>query len=457
MYRKYIKDLIYWNNNRRRKPLVVWGARQAGKTFLIRDLFAEEYYPNNYIYIDCNVENDIVRFCETHSNVDDVINYISLDKGRVINEKTLLIFDEVQECLPIITLLKYFCQEHREIPVIVTGSMVRIKIQRETRKRGVKSGRQFLFPVGKINQLTIYPMDFEEFLFNSNQILYKKIQEAYVNKTALNPEAHHKALDYFYSYLLVGGMPEAVDVFLESGSYQESREVLADIYDNYLTDMELYQASPESVVRAKKIFENIYALLNKESKNFKSTMIEPGAKGRDMRTPIEWLTLAHIILQSSLVKERVTIPLIDSEESLHRLYLADIGMFSYQSGINAKTFLSNDGRNTLSGIFFENYVACELARSGHKLFYWKGKGDAEFEFLVEHDSVIIPIDVKKGRGTLNSLEKYKNHNKVEVVIKVSANNYGYEEQKKILTIPFYMLFSFLNSLSKGEINIAEEQ
>jgi len=176
-----------------------------------------------------------------------------------------------------------------------------------------------------------------------------------------------------------------------------------------------------------------------------------------MRTPIEWLTLAHIILRSSLVKERVTIPLIDSEESLHRLYLADIGMFSYQSGINVKTFLSNDGRNTLSGIFFENYVACELARSGHKLFYWKGKGDAEFEFLVEHDSVIIPIDVKKGRGTLSSLEKYKNHNKVEVVIKVSANNYGYEEQKKILTIPFYMLFSFLNSLSKGEINIAEEQ
>ena len=304
--------------------------------------------------------------------------------------------------------------------------------------------------------MTIYPLDFEEFIFNSNQILYKKIQEAYANKRALNPEIHNKALDYFYSYLLVGGMPEAVDIFLKSGSYQESREVLVDVYDNYLADMELYQASPESVIRAKKIFENIYTQLNKESKNFKSTMIEPGAKGRDMRTPIEWLTLAHVILQSSLVKERVTSPLIDSDESMHRLYLADMGMFSYQSGINAKTFLSDDGRNTLSGIFFENYVACELVRSGHKLFYWKGKGNAEFEFLVEKDSLIIPIDVKKGRGVLNSLEKFENHNKVEVVIKVSANNYGYDEQKKMLTIPFYMLFSFLNSLSKGEINITEE-
>lgn len=450
MYRKYINDLKSWLNSRNRKPLMIWGARQVGKSYLIKNIFAETYFKGKYIYVDCRTDHDFVDYCASHVNAKEVINYLSLDRGMKIDSSTLLIFDEAQECLPIVTLMKYFCQDFKDIPVIVTGSMVRIKIQRENRKRGNASNDKFLFPVGKINQLTIYPLDFEEFLYNSNHVLYEAIKDSYYKKSKIDELLHNKALEQFYDYLMLGGMPEVVNEFLETKSYQAAKEVLIDLYDNYLGDMELYQASPESIVRSKKIFENIYSQLNKESKNFKSSLIEKKLKNRDIRSPIDWLSLAFLINKASLVKEKVTIPLVDSDESLYRLYLSDMGMFTYQSNINPKAFLSNEGRNTLSGIFFENYVSIELVNYGYKLFYWRGKGDSEFEFVIESESTIIPIDVKKSKGKLNSLEKFTEHNKLNYAVKISKNNYGFDKENKILTIPFYFLPFYLQELKEKE-------
>lgn len=138
-------------------------------------------------------------------------------------------------------------------------------------------------------------------------------------------------------------------------------------------------------------------------------------------------------------------------ESNFRLFLGDIGMFSYQSGINAASFISNERENTLSGIFFENFVANELLAKNHKLFYWKGKSTSEFEFIVESANKLYPIDVKKSKGTLNSLAKFANHNKFEVAIKVSKNNYGYDEKGKLLTIPFYFISFVAKNLSDGNL------
>ena len=450
MYRKYFKNLEDWLFNKNRKPLMVWGARQVGKSYLIKNLFAERYFKNNYIYVDCRTDYEFVNYCESHVNASDVINYLSLDRGIKISEKTLIIFDEAQECLPIVTLMKYFCQDFREIPIIVTGSMVRIKIQREDRKRGNGSNSKFLFPVGKINQLTMYQLDFEEFLYNANKVLYDSLKDSYDTKCEIDDMLHNKALEYFYDYLMLGGMPEVVNEYLTSKSYQSAREILVDLYDNYLGDMDLYQASPESIVRSKKVFECIYQQLNKESKNFKSSLIEKNLKNRDLRTPIDWLSLAFLINKSELVKENATIPLNNSNESLYRLYLSDMGLFTYQSNINPKLFLSNDGRNTLSGIFFENYVAIELVNYGYKLFYWKGKNDSEFEFIIENESTIIPIDVKKNKGKLYSLERFKEHNKLNYAVKISKNKYGFNEENRVLTIPFYFLPFYLKDLREKE-------
>ena len=146
-------------------------------------------------------------------------------------------------------------------------------------------------------------------------------------------------------------------------------------------------------------------------------------------------------------------PLMPDSDSSFRLFLGDIGMFSYQSGINAASFVSSERENTLSGIFFENFVANELIAKEHKLFYWRGKASAELEFIVESDNRLYPIDVKKGRGTLNSLEKFSNHNKFEYAIKVSKNNYGYDPEQKLLTIPLYFIPFAAKDLADGKMKV----
>lgn len=452
MERFALQQILDWHQSERRKPLIVWGARQVGKTYLVKDIFAETYYHDNYIYVDCKIEDEIKTFCSETANAEKIIEYISLRKGKKITHETLLIFDEVQECPNIISALKYFCQDFREIPVIATGSMVRIKLQRETNKRGV-ANNQFLFPVGKINQITVYPMTFDEYLLNSNRILYDKIKEAYMHRTPLSSEVHALAMDQVYRYLLVGGMPEAVDIYLDKENLFESREALKVLYDNYLSDMELYQASQEAVLRSRLLFSNIFKELNKESKNFSPGLIEEKSKTRDFATSIQWLTMAHIVNQSFQLKEHITMPLMQDNDSYFRLFLGDIGMFSYQSGINAASFISNERENTLSGIFFENFVANELVAKGHKLFYWRGKASAELEFIIESDNKLFPIDVKKGRGTLNSLEKFSNHNRFECAIKVSKNNYGYNAEQKLLTLPFYFFPFASTELAEGIFQI----
>lgn len=447
MDRLALNDLIEWNNNKFRKPLIVWGARQVGKTYLILELFAKQYYPDNYLYIDFKYEDEIRDFCFETANAQKIIEFISLQKDIDINKNTLLIFDEVQECPNIISALKYFCQNYREIPVIATGSMVRVKLQREV------SNKQFLFPVGKIDQINIFPMSFDEFLLNANHNLYKAVLNAYNDKKPLSNQIHEMALDYVYKYLLVGGMPEVVDVYLNGGSLLDSQRILKTLYDNYLSDMELYQASRESIVRSRLLFENIYKELNKEAKNFSPGLLKENSKTRDYYTAINWLSMAHIINQSFQLKEHVSMPLIQENESYFRLYLNDIGMFSYQSDINAASFLSNDRENVLSGIFYENFVANELKVKGHGLFYWKGKDSAELEFIVESNNKLYPIDVKKNKGSLNSLKKFSDHNKFEFAIKVSRNNYGYSETQKLLTVPFYFVPFMANDLAKGTMTI----
>ncbi len=452
MERIQMQNLIDWNNNKKRKPLIVWGARQVGKTYLVKDLFAEQFYKDNYIYIDFKIEDEVNEFCQNTANAEKIIEYISLLKGKQITEDTLLIFDEIQECPNIISALKYFCQDFRNIPVIATGSMVRIKIQRTTRKRGTIE-EKFLFPVGKINQITVYTLTFDEFLLNYNKVMYDTIKKAYEEKKPLDAGIHELAMEQVYRYLLVGGMPEAVDSYIEDGNLLESREILKGLYDNYLADMELYQASQEAIIRSRALFSNIYKELNKENKNFSPSLVEEKAKTRDFATSIQWLTLAHIVNQSFQLKEHITMPLIADSDSYFRLFLGDIGMFSYQSGINSASFVSSERENTLSGIFFENFIANELTAKGNGLFYWKGKSSAELEFIVESDNKLYPIDVKKGKGTLNSLQKFKDHNKFEYAIKVSKNNYGFDAEQKLLTVPFYFFPFVAKDLAEGTMAI----
>lgn len=456
MKRKYLSRLLEWKDNPRRKPLMVWGARQVGKSYLIKDLFAEVYYPNSYLRIDCSSDSVFTRYVFENANLDKVLKFISINYGFDVTKDTLLIFDEVQECLPVVSLLKQFCELRRDIPVIATGSLVRIKIKRQTTKRGKFAKNEFLFPVGKINQLNVFPMTFDEFLMNYKPNLYDEIKKSFLSGKDMD-NLHQTCISIFNEYIAIGGMPEVIDAYIDEISQRnpnalsEARSILKDIYADYLDDMSLYQASPESVIRSKAIFENIYGQLNKENKNFKCSQIEKNSKNRDMVSPIDWLTTARVAAKSCELKEKVTSPLVTSSESLFRLYLSDVGIYALQSHLSSNDFASSI-YGEFSGYFYENYLATELIARDYKLFYWKGKRDAELEFVLEVNGRIIPIDIKKGKGTLKSLEEFRNHNKKDLAVKVSSGRYGFDRENFILNIPFYYVPFFLDVLQKGEIN-----
>lgn len=454
MERLALADIIEWNKTRT-KPLMVYGARQVGKTYLIKDIFAERYYEGNYIYIDFKSDDSAREFVcgdgkgrEATSNAKKIMEYLSLRENREINDKTLLIFDEVQEALPIVTALKYFKQDFPNVPVIVSGSMVLIKLKRQIKIANQLKKEGFFLPVGSLQELFISPMSFEEFLINRNAALYQAINDAYASKKPLDDSIHELALNELYHFLLVGGMPEDVGLFLNGASLINVRKNMVSLFDDYLNDMELYQASGESIVRSKRIFNSIYSELNRESKDFRASLIDKKLKTRDLFSPIEWLVTAGAVYKAEETKERVTIPLRSDNESNFRLYMMDNGFLAYQSGINMSTFVDHDERNSLSGVFLENYVACELSSKRFPLFYWKGKNNAEFEFLLMEGNSVTPIDVKKGRGALNSLEKFKAHNHCAKAIKFSKNNYGYDEKSGIETIPLYMVYAYLNDLRR---------
>lgn len=447
MKRKYLSKLEEWVQKPDRKPLMVWGARQVGKSYLVEELFAKKFFKDRYLKIDLSDEDDFVEYAENNSNLGKVLDYIELHYHFVPDKDHLLFFDEAQECPSIVKMMKHFCEKRRDIPLIVSGSLVRLRINRDSKK----ANKTFLFPVGKINQLYVYPMTFDEFLANYDSNIYEYVKRKFESKDLIDQYIHQELIDVFKTYMFVGGMPEAVQTFLnykdkKIRAYKETSKKIQEIYDDYLADMGLYQTSTESMIRSRLIYKDIYKQLNKENKNFKISNTIENAKNRDMINPYFRLTTANVVLQSFCLKEKITLPLIEDESSIFRFYLSDVGMFTHQSGLDYERFLI-DKDNALSGIYYENYVATELVARRYPLFYWKGKRSSEFEFIMNIDNSIVAIDAKRGKKNLNSIEEFRNHNKTDLIIKVSSNQYGYNEDQKLLTLPFYFFSFYLNSLS----------
>jgi uncharacterized protein len=448
--RKQLENLVSWYNKKNRKPLVLWGARQVGKTYLVKDLFAKSYF-KDFVYIDLKKDDEANDFFSTTCDPTKYLKYIEARYEKKISNETPLIFDEVQQCHQVLTSLKYFKQDYPNLPVIATGSMVRLSLRQSSTSKN--NNDSFLFPVGAIDSINIYPLTFEEYLLNTNTILLDRIKTAYKNKEALNPYEHNLAFDYLYEYLTIGGLPEVVNTFLIDKSYVDAKNVLKEVYNNYLADMDTYNISSETILKTRNIYTNIFAQLNKENKNFKISQIDKNKSNRDYFNAYQWLEIAKIVYRSRNLTGKITLPIIQENEGLFRLYLSDIGMFSYQSKTSQSDFFVKDKRNTLSGIFYENYVATEFASKDIPLYYWTGKNYNEFEFVVENNGKIIPIDVKKGSGKLNSLEAFRLANGKSTAVKISTNGFGYDKLQDILTIPLYEVFLLANDLANNLILI----
>ena len=444
MERIKLKELEKWLKSPYRKPLIVWGARQVGKTYLVKELFAKRYF-KDYIYIDLKKDDQARTFFSSTSDSDKYITYIETRFGKKLNSEILLIFDEVQQCHQVLSSLKYFCQDHRDIPVIATGSLVRLSIKQQDQKN---TDDDFLFPVGKIDSLNIFPVTFEEYLLNVNPLLLDLIKRSYDKQQALEPVYHEMAMNFLHEYLTIGGLPEALDIFIKEKSYVDATQVLKEVYNNYLGDMDTYNVSNETILKTRNVYKNIFSQLNKENKNFKVTLIEKGKSNRDYFNAYEWLELAHVVYRCHNLKGHINLPFQEESSGLFRLYLADVGIFAFQSQVNQSDFFVKDRRNTLSGVFYENYAACELAANEIPLFYWTGKQTHEFEFVLYSKGKIYPVDVKKKNGNLGSLEEFRSYNGKCTAIKISSNNFGFNTENDILTIPHYAVFCLAEMINK---------
>lgn len=449
MYRKYLQRLESWIDDPLRKPLMVYGARQVGKSYLVEELFAKKYFRGRYLRIDLSDDDDFLKYAEKNPSLTKILEYIHFHYHFVPDEKHLLIFDEIQECPSIVKTLKHFREKRRDIPVIATGSLVRLSVYRNSKNKG----RKFLFPVGNIEELHVYPMTFDEFLYNYDIVKYNYVKNAFGKKADIDEIIHKELMDDFRTYMFVGGMPEAINAFLlykndRAKAHKEAEKKIKEIYNDYLNDMDLYQSSTDAIIKTKLIYKDVYRQLNKEKENFKISQTIKGGKNRDMVNPYFWLTTSNVLLQSFCLKEKVSLPLMRNNNSLFRFYLSDVGLFAFQSGLDYERFLI-DRDNAFSGIYYENYLATELTARGYELFYWEGKRNSEFEFVIDINGSATPIDAKKGRNKLNSLAEFRSHNKKGLAIKVSNNRFGYNEKDEILTLPFYYFSFYLDNLKEN--------
>ena len=431
MKRKIYNQLIEWKNNKINKPLLILGVRQCGKTYIINEFCQNEY--KNYLKINLLERNDVVNLYKENINSEEkykrlkaMINF-DFDK-----ENSILFIDEIQESEELISELKYFCEEHNNVRIICAGSLLGVKLKRLTKS----------FPVGKVYIKNMYPMDFEEYLIaNDENFLIEIIKECFVNNKPML-SLHTKALKYYNSYLLTGGMPESVlNLININGDYiKYDKNIISNIIESYFDDMKKYIQTQTEALRIRALYESLPSQLSNSSHKFQYSKLNTGAKSRDYELPLDWLLSANMVQKVNCVKT-IEKPLKGFEDSdTFKLFLSDIGILNNLLNISINDIL-NDNLKIYKGVITENYVANQLLANEIPLFYWKNKQNVEVDFLIETKDGIIPIEVKSSDNTQSkSLKIYNTLFEPPYAIRMSTKDFGYNSETKIKSVPLYATF-----------------
>lgn len=436
MKRKIYNDLLNWKNSKEFKPLLVLGVRQCGKTYIIDDFCKNEF--KYYKKINLFENTDIIDLYKSNKNSDQKYNELKilldfdLDK-----ENSILFIDEIQECEELISELKYFNENHSNVRIICAGSLLGVKLARLKKS----------FPVGKVNRLFLYPMDFEEFLIACDQQqLIDQIKICF-NKNESMGILHEKAMNYYKKYLLSGGMPESVKKIIECNDdyYNYDLSILNDIIEDYKNDMNYHVVNSNETLKINKIFNSLPSQLQNASKKFQYSNIDSNAKSRDYSLPLAWLEQSNMVQICKCVKlpEKPLLGFVDNET--FKVYFSDVGVFNRLVNNDIKTILLDDMR-IYKGIITENYVANQLKSNDIDLLYWRSNGDSEVDFLITTpNDGIIPIEVKADDHTQSkSLKVYNDLYNPKYMIRISSKDFGFNNETKIKSIPLYAAFLISN-------------
>ncbi|MBR4721077.1 MAG: ATP-binding protein [Clostridia bacterium] len=429
MQRKIMDFLKKWKENPHRKPLILQGARQVGKTYSLLE-FGRTCY-ENVAYFNFETTPKLASIFEENVSPDYLIPILSHFAGQtIIKEKTLIIFDEVQKCERALTSLKYFCEEAPEYHIAVAGSLLGIAVNRE----------EFSFPVGKVDIKTMYPMDMEEFLLAlGKDDLIKRIKECFDTNSPMPEILHEEAMNLYRQYLVVGGMPECVMKFAETKDYILIRHTQDMILEGYLDDMSKYNNKNE-IKKTRLTYDNVTVQLSKKNTRFQYKLIKKGARAAEFENAVEWLTLSGIVSQVYKI-EQVKKPLENYRDiDAFKIYVSDVGLLCAKKDLIPQDVLyMSDELNDFKGGMTENYVNSQLILGGYKTYYWMTERGAEVDFVIQKDGDIIPIEVKSADNTkAKSLNMYIKAYKPKYAIKLSAKNFGFEDGKK--TVPLYATF-----------------
>ncbi len=430
MERKIYKELLNWKNTGMKKPLMVVGARQIGKTYIINEFCNKEF--EEYIYINLLEENEIVKIFEEKINTQEKFNRLKIYLDKDINlEKTIIFFDEVQVCEEIISSLKFFNESPEPYKIICAGSLLGVKLKR------MKTS----FPVGKVKMINMYPLDFEEFLIaNGSRALRDEIEKCYTNNIPMDSVLHNKALNLYRLYLCIGGMPEAVKNFLDNGKdiLKFDKSIIEDIYISYLNDMNKYVTNKFEATKIESIYKSIPSQLGNQSNKFQYGKISSNARKRDYETALEWLLSSTMIHKCTILNKIEIPPLGFAIEDHFKLYLSDVGILLNMLQIKYNDIIL-DNLLQYKGIIAENYVATQLVANGQKLMYWESGNQAEIDFILYNDDGIIPIEVKANDNVgSQSLNIYMKRYNPKYAIRLSTKNFGFINNIK--SIPIYATF-----------------
>ena len=420
--------LVKWREKENsRLPLLLSGARQVGKTYVMRELGAECF--KNTVYVNFEADRKIGSYFETDIHAETIIGILEkYYQTKIIPDETLIIFDEIQMCERALTSLKYFAEEAPEYPVIAAGSLLGVALKRE----------QFSFPVGKIQLESMYPMDFEEFLWaKGKEILAETIRAHFENNRPVDEMIHKEALFEYNNYCIIGGMPAAVLAEITSSATLSQQEIRQMLLDSYIADMAKY-ALPGESVKIFAAYDSLPSQLAKDSKKFQYKLIKSGARASQYGESIDWLIRAGIVNKCVKCTQGFMPPSAFLDLTAFKLYYSDTGIMSARTGMNLERLLGNEADH-FRGIFAENYVACALRSNGYELLYWESEGSAEVDFLIIKDNHVIPVECKAGDHVkAKSLKVYREKYHPIYSIRISTRNFGMVDQIK--SVPLYAVF-----------------
>lgn len=432
MQRLLMNELINWKNKRHRKPLIIRGARQVGKTWIMKEFGKLQYAETVYINFDNNERMKNVFSMDM--DIKRIVSSLKIETGKKIDpENTLLIFDEIQEVPKALTALKYFCEEAPEYHIVAAGSLLGVALHPGTS-----------FPVGKVDFLNLYPLTFEEFLLavGEDGLVDLLHLQDYVSINAFSS----KYTDLLRYYYYIGGMPEAVQTFIETDDLQEVRLVQKELLEYYSNDFSKH-APIETVPRIQMVWNSIPGQLAKENRKFIYGIIREGARAKDFELAIQWLQDCGLILKSIRVSKPGMPLKAYIEMNIFKIYMLDIGLLAAQGDLDARILLEgNKVFEEFKGALTEQFIAQELTAYGNSLYYFsKENSSGELDFLLQKGSQIIPVEVKAEENLqAKSLRAYCDKHKPQTAIRTSMANY--REQEWMTNIPLYAFVHFIEKI-----------